>query len=120
MCTEACATLKGLRSHASAPSIPDGGTLGPHWFENDNSRTVRINGERYWAVLQKFHNDLAQKVTVNQLSITWFMQAGAPPHAAGDTITFMRQLFRNCLVALGTAHDWVLITDAGISRPSRF
>ena len=22
------------------------GTLGPYWFENDNSRTVMINGER--------------------------------------------------------------------------
>ena len=34
------------------------------------------------------------------------MQDGAPPHTAGDTITFLRQLFRNHLVALGTAHDW--------------
>ena len=32
------------------------------------------------------------------------MQDGAPPHTAGDTITFLRQLFRNHLVALGTAH----------------
>ena len=37
---------------------------------------------------------------------SWFMQDGAPPHTAGDTITFLRQLFSNCLVALGTAHDW--------------
>ena len=73
---------------------------------NDNSKTVMVNGECYWAVLQKFHYDLAQKVTPNQLSMTWFMQDGALPHAAGDTITFFWQLFRNCLVALGTAHDW--------------
>ena len=69
------------------------GMLGPYWFENDNSRLVTINGECYQAVLQKFHNDLAQKVTPNQLTMTWFMQDGAPPHTAGDTITFLRQLF---------------------------
>ena len=34
------------------------------------------------------------------------MQDCAHPHTAGDTITFLRQLFRNCLVALGTTHDW--------------
>ena len=84
------------------------GMLGPYWFENDNHRTVTINGECYRAPLQKFHNDLAQKVTPNQLSMTWFMQDGAPPRTAGDTITFLWQLFRNCLIALGTAHDWAL------------
>ena len=57
-------------------------------------------------MLQKFHNDLVQKVTPNQLSMTCFMQDGAPSHTAGDTITFLRQLFRKHLVALGTAHDW--------------
>ena len=34
------------------------------------------------------------------------MQDGAPPHTAGDTITFLQQLFRNHLGALGTTHDW--------------
>ena len=46
------------------------GTLGPYWFENDNSRTVTINGEYFRAVLQTFHNDRAQNVTPNQLSMT--------------------------------------------------
>jgi len=80
--------------------------MGPYWFENDKSRKVTINGERYQAVLQKFHHDLAQKVTSNQLSMTWFMQDGAPSHTAGDTITLLWQLFRNRLVALVTTHDW--------------
>ena len=57
-------------------------------------------------MLQKFHNDRAQKVTPNQLSMTWVMQDGAPLHTSGDTITFLWQLFRNRLVALGIAHDW--------------
>ena len=34
------------------------------------------------------------------------MQDVAPPYTAGDTITFLCPLFRNRLVALGTAHDW--------------
>ena len=46
------------------------GTLGPYWFENDDSRTVTINGERYRTVLQKFQNDLVQKVTPKQFSMT--------------------------------------------------
>ena len=54
------------------------GMLDAYWFENDNSRLVMINVERYRAVLQKFHNDLAQKVTPSQLSMTWFMQDGGP------------------------------------------
>ena len=82
------------------------GTLGPYWFENDNSRMVTINSERYTAVLQKFHNDLVQKVTPNQLSMSWFIQDGAPPHIQLVTITFLWQLFRNLPIALGTAHDW--------------
>ena len=65
-----------------------------------------INGEHDWSVLQKFHNDLAQKITPNQLSMNWFIQDDAPPQTAGDTITFLRQLFRNHLIALGTTHDW--------------
>ena len=38
--------------------------------------------------------------------MAWFMQDGASPHTAGATITFLRQLFRNRLIDLGTAHDW--------------
>ena len=37
---------------------------------NDNSKMVTINDEHYQAMLQKFHNDLAQKVTPNQLGMT--------------------------------------------------
>ena len=77
--------------------------LGPYWFKNDNS-----SDDQQWVRpghAQKFHNYLAQKVTPNQLSI-WFMQDGAPPHTAGDTITFLWHPFRNHLVALGTSYDW--------------
>uniref|UniRef100_A0A8C4Q5Y6 DUF4817 domain-containing protein n=1 Tax=Eptatretus burgeri TaxID=7764 RepID=A0A8C4Q5Y6_EPTBU len=82
------------------------GMLGPYWFENDNSRMVTINSECFRAVLQKFHDDRTQKVTPHQPSMTWFMQDGAPLHTAGDTITFLWQLFRNELVSLGTIHEW--------------
>ena len=34
------------------------------------------------------------------------MEDSASPHTACDTITFLQQLFRNRLVALGTTHDW--------------
>ena len=69
-----------------------------HKGNSYNSRAVTINSEDYWAVIQKFHNDLTQKVTLNQLSMTRFMQDGAPLHTAGDTITFLWKLFRNHLI----------------------
>ena len=97
--------LKGPKVTCFCPCNARWGTLGPYGFENDNSRMVTINCEHYRAIFQKFHTDLAKKVTPNQLSMTWYMQDGAPPHTAGDTITFLWQLFRNCLIAQGTTDD---------------
>ena len=49
------------------------GLLGPYWFEK-NRRTVTINSERYIAILDQFHGDLTQKLTLGQLRLAWFMQ----------------------------------------------
>ena len=66
---------------------------------------VTVNGEWYRGVLHRFHADLAQLPSPNQLGLTWFMQDGAPPHIAGESIDLLHQLLGNC-VSLGTAHEW--------------
>ena len=81
------------------------GLLGPYWFE-EGGRTVTVNGERYREVIGKFHADLSASLTENQLKVVWFMQDGAPPHTAHDTIAHLHDLFNNRLISLGTVHEW--------------
>ena len=38
--------------------------------------------------------------------MTWFMQDGAPPHTAHETIAYLRGLFNTRLLALSTHHEW--------------
>ena len=79
--------------------------LGLYWLEDANGKTVTVTGERYCEVLHRFHADLAQLPSPNQLRLAWFMQDGAPLHTAGETIDLLHQLFR--VISLGTVHEWV-------------
>ena len=38
--------------------------------------------------------------------MAWFMQDGAPPHTAQETIAYLRGLFNTRLLALGTNYEW--------------
>ena len=70
-------------------------------------KKVTVNDERYREVLRRFHADLAQLPSPNQLRHAWFMQNGAPAHTAGETIDLLHQLFGNRVISLGTVHEWV-------------
>ena len=53
-----------------------------------------------------FYDDLLETLSEGQLQTAWFMQDGAPPHTAHETIAYLRGLFNTRLLALGTDHEW--------------
>ena len=97
--------LKGPKVTAFVAYNATHGLLGPYWFEEDG-RTITINGERYREVIREFYADLTDMLTDNQLQQAWFMQDGAPPHTARESIECLKELFNARLMSLGTAHEW--------------
>ena len=53
-----------------------------------------------------FCNELLETLSEGQLRMAWFMQDGASPHTAHETIAYLRELFNTLLHALGTDHEW--------------
>ena len=100
-------SLKGPKSTCSCGLNARCSMLGPYWFEDANGKTVTVNGESYHEVLCRFHADLTQLLSPNQLRLAWFMQDGDPPHTVGETIDLLHQRFGNRVNSLGTEYDWV-------------
>ena len=98
--------LKGLEVNAFLAFNAKHILLGPHWFEK-NGHTVTINSEHYIALLDQFHGDLIQKLTLGQLRLAWFMQDGAKPHTAHASLKHLRIFFKNRLISLNADHEWV-------------
>ena len=101
-------SLKGLKSTCFCALNARWGMLGPYWFEDTNGKMVTVNGERYRKVLHRFHANLTQLLSPNQLRLSWFMQDGAPPYTAGETIDLLHQLFRNRVISQATVHERAL------------
>ena len=72
------------------------GVFGLYWFEDKNGRTVTINQERYRSIVNAFHEDLKQSMSTAALRRQWFMQDGATPHIANETIPFLHQKLHLC------------------------
>ena len=51
------------------PFHPKHGLLRPYWFE-EHGKTVTVNSPRYCVIMQRFHDDLSQKLTPGQLRLT--------------------------------------------------
>lgn len=97
--------LKGAKVTCFVAFNAKHGLVGPFWFEEDN-KTVTINAVRYRSVIRRFNTALTRLLSPNQRRQAWFMQDGAPPHTAHDTIAFLKELFQTRLIALGTNHAW--------------
>ena len=82
------------------------GLLGPYWFEDEEGRTVSVNQERYRDVLKRLHEDMAKKMSENQLRLCWFMQDGAPPRTARGTLQLLQDLFRHRVFTKGSENEW--------------
>ena len=72
-----------------------------------NGKMVTVNGEQYREALRRFPAVLAQLLSPGQLRLAWFMQVGAPPHTAYETIDLLHQLFGNRVISLATVYEWV-------------
>jgi len=97
--------LRGKKVTAFVAYNARHGLLGPYWFEEDG-KTVTITGARYREVVTNFTNDLRALLSPRQFQTAWYMQDGAPPHTAHDTITLLKTIFKRRLVALGTDVEW--------------
>ena len=82
------------------------GVFGPYWFEDKNGRTVTISQERYRSIVNAFYEDLKQSMSTAALRRQWFMQDGATPHTANETIAFLRQKFGQRVLSLRMKNDW--------------
>jgi len=82
--------LKGSKITAFVAFNARHGLLSHYWFE-EAGETVTVNAARYRDVIKNlipddFYDDLSETVTEGQFRMAWFMQHGAPPHTALDTI----------------------------------
>ena len=64
--------LKGVKVTAFIAFNTKHSLLGPYWFE-ECGKMITVNSPRYCVIMQRFHNDLSQKLTPRQLRLTWFM-----------------------------------------------
>jgi len=76
----------------------------PYWFE-EVGKTITVNAACYCDVFKNFYDDLSKILSEGQQEIAWFMQDGAPPHTAHDTISYLKEFFNSRLLALGTDHE---------------
>ena len=58
------------------------GIIGPFFFENKQEEAVTVNGDRYWAMLNKV---LFTKIQEKDIGNIWFQQDGATFHTANAT-----------------------------------
>lgn len=82
------------------------GLLGPYWFQDEDGNTVTVNQERYRDVLGRLHEDMARTMTETQMRLAWFMQDGAPPHTARETLQLLQELFGHRVISKGSETEW--------------
>ena len=97
--------LKGVKVTAFIAFNAKHGLLGPYWFE-EHGNMITVNSPHYCVIMQRFHDDLSQKITPRQLRVTWFMQDGATSHTVDASAEFHQGLFGNHLIDLQTKNEW--------------
>jgi len=97
-------SLKGPKVTAWCALNSKYGMMGPYWFEEDG-QTVTVNQVRYRTVIDHFFQDLKSTVTTRDLPKVVFMQDGAPPHTANETIEHLYSKFGDCYNVIGVKLD---------------
>ncbi|GFU66962.1 retrovirus-related Pol polyprotein from transposon 17.6 [Trichonephila clavipes] len=67
-----------------------GGIIGPYFFKHDEGHNVRVNGDRYRAMITSFFIPELNNHDVQEL---WFQQDGATCHTARATIDLLKDTF---------------------------
>lgn len=86
-------------------ALSAGGIIGPYFYEDQRSRPVTVNTERYVAMLQIFFAPALQDFSgFNQR--TWFQQDGATCHTSNDSIAAVREIFGKKLISKRGDINW--------------
>lgn len=80
-----------------------GGVLGPYFFEDDDERTVTVNGDEYRKMINIF---LAPQLKAQKLVNMWFQQDGATCHTAKATMAILKSLFPGRLISKSGEIGW--------------
>lgn len=79
--------------------------IGPYFFEDQRSRPVTVNTQRYIAMLQNFFAPALQDYSgFNQR--TWFQQDGATCHTSNDSIAAVREIFGQKVISKRGDINW--------------
>ncbi|GFX01213.1 DUF4817 domain-containing protein [Trichonephila clavipes] len=79
-----------------------GGIIGPYFFKND-SHNVKVNGDRYRAMITNFFIPELNNHDVQEL---WFQQDGATCHTARATIDLLKDTFGDYLISRFGPVNW--------------
>ncbi|XP_050342348.1 uncharacterized protein LOC126768367 [Nymphalis io] len=81
------------------------GIIGPYFYEDQRSRPVTVNTQRYIAMLQNFFAPALQDYSgFNQR--TWFQQDGATCHTSNDSIAAVREIFGQKVISKRGDINW--------------
>ena len=80
-----------------------GGIIGPFFFKNQQEAAVKVNGERYRAMLNEF---LFLKIEEGDMDDMWFQQNVTAYHIANVTIDLLCTVFENRTIAWNSGVNW--------------
>ncbi|GFV86813.1 putative transposable element [Trichonephila clavipes] len=80
-----------------------GGFIGKYFFKNDEGHNVRVNGDRYRALITNFFIPELNNHDVQDL---WFQQDGATCHTARATIDLLKDTFGDRLISRFGPVNW--------------
>ncbi|GFW10930.1 DUF4817 domain-containing protein [Trichonephila clavipes] len=73
------------------------------FFKNDEGHNVRVNGDRYRAMITNFSIPELNNHDIQEL---WFQQDGATCHTARATIDLLKDTFGDCLISRFGPVNW--------------
>ncbi|GFV96439.1 hypothetical protein TNCV_2943721 [Trichonephila clavipes] len=80
-----------------------GGIIGPYFFKNDEGHKVKVNGDRYRAMITNFFIPELNNHNVQEL---WFQQNGTTCHTARATIDLFKDTFGDRLISRFGPVNW--------------
>ncbi|GFW81989.1 putative DD41D transposase [Trichonephila clavipes] len=80
-----------------------GGIIGPYFFKNDEGQNVKINGNRYRAMITNFFIPELNNYDAQEL---WLKQDGATCHTARATIDLLKDTFGDRLISRFGPVNW--------------
>ncbi|GFU33224.1 uncharacterized protein TNCV_4157261 [Trichonephila clavipes] len=80
-----------------------GGIIGPHFFKNDESHNLTVNGDRYRAMIT---NIFIPELNNHDVQELWFQQDGATCHTARATIDLLKDTLGDRLISRFGPVNW--------------